>query len=116
MNLDFLVVQSLIAFSDHFPFFLEGVPTGGIQSARSNTSGRGYGHTAYDTVDKVEIKCLREASALAARLAMRIASIENWPVNKREKSAVQDLLNTPEYQEEEAYRQKIAHLYKEARK
>ena len=115
MNLDFLVVQSLIAFSDHFPFFLEGVPTGGIQSGRSNTSGRGYGHTAYDTVDKVEIKCLREASALAARLAMRIASAENWPVNKREKSEVQDLLNTPEYQEEEAYRQKIAQLYKDAR-
>ncbi len=83
MVLEFGVGQSLSAHSDHYPFMLAGVPTGGIGSLHSSSSGRGYGHTKYDTVDKVEMRSMREAAALAARLALRMASEENWPVSRR---------------------------------
>jgi len=115
MALDFAVAQSVSAYSDHFPFFMAGVPTGGMQSAERSLEGRGYGHTQYDTVDKVDLKSLREASSLAARLALRMTSEETWPVARRDEEAVLELLDGPEYREEQAYRERIDAFYKEAR-
>ena len=108
MALDFLVGQSVSAFSDHFPFLMAGVPTGGMQPVERDLSGRGYGHTRYDTLDKVKIIGLREASALAARLALRIANAENWPVARRDNDAVQALFTKPQYQEEAVITAEIA--------
>lgn len=106
---EFRVGQSVTAFSDHFPFLLEGVPTGGMQPVdRPPSGGRGYGHTRYDTLDKAELHHLREASALAARLLLRVASAESWPATRRSQAAVAQLLDKPEYNEERAITQKIA--------
>jgi len=116
MALDFKVAQSLSAFSDHFPFFLEGVPTGGMESAERSLGGRGYGHTRYDTVDKVEIRSLREAAVLAARLSLRMASEKHWPAARREPAVVQKLLDRPEYQEEKAFRERLNAFYTQAAK
>jgi Iap family predicted aminopeptidase len=102
MALDFEIGQSLNAHSDHYPFMLAGVPTGGIGSLKPHTGGRGYGHTMYDTVDKVERKGMREAAALAARLALRMAGEPSWPAQMRSQSAVQEILNSPEHREEQA--------------
>ncbi len=115
MSLGFAVGQSVTAYSDHFPFFMAGVPTGGMQSAERSLAGRGYGHTQHDTVDKVDLISLRQASTLAARLALRIASVEAWPVARREEKAVLELLDTPEYREEQEYRDRLDALYREAR-
>lgn len=115
MAADFLVGQSLHAFSDHFPFFMEGVPTGGIESVRRSLEGRGYGHTRYDTVDKVDQVGLREAAALAARIALRTAGEENWPVEKRTTQAVASLLDSPDYREERSLRKKVDDLYEKVR-
>jgi Zn-dependent M28 family amino/carboxypeptidase len=115
MALEFAVGQKTSAHSDHFPFFMKGVPTGGMQSAEPSLEGRGYGHTQYDTVDKVELTCLREAATLAARLALRLASEEEWPVARRDGGAVLALLDTPEYQEERALRARVDAYYQSAR-
>ena len=111
MALDYDVGQSVSAFSDHFPFFKAGVPTGGLQQVRRSRAGRGYGHTAYDTLDKVNLTGLREASSMAARLALRMASIDAWPVSRRDPTDVEKLLDGPDYQEEEAFRQKLDAYY-----
>lgn len=115
MALEFAIGQSVTAHSDHFPFFMAGVPTGGMQSAERSLAGRGYGHTQYDTVDKVDLTSLREASALAARLALRIASEETWPVTRRDEKTVLELLDSPEYQEEKKFRQRLDVFYEKAR-
>lgn len=99
MVLEFGVGQSVSAHSDHFPFMGAGVPTGGIGSLDGHSSGRGYGHTMYDTVDKVELRGMREAAALAARLALRMASIDRWPVARRSREAVTEVLDSPEHRE-----------------
>jgi aminopeptidase YwaD len=113
MALAFAIVQRTSAHSDHFPFFMAGVPTGGMESADQSLAGRGYGHTRYDTVDKVDPSCLREASMLAARLALRLASEEDWPATRRPEEAVLELLETPEYQEEEELRARVDAFYTE---
>jgi Zn-dependent M28 family amino/carboxypeptidase len=115
MAQDFAVAQRTSASSDHFPFFMAGVPTAGMQSADLSLAGRGYGHTRYDTVDKVDLASLREASTLAARLALRLASAEDWPVARRSKESVLQLLDTPEYEEEQALRARVDAYYLAAR-
>jgi len=115
MALEFAVGQKTSAHSDHFPFFMNGVPTGGMQSAEPSFAGRGYGHTQYDTVDKVDLTCLREASTLAARLALRIASEGDWPVARRDQDAVQALLATPEYQVEREFWGRVDAFYLQSR-
>ena len=115
MALEFAVGQKTSAHSDHFPFFMRGVPTGGMQSAEPSLEGRGYGHTQYDTVDKVALTCLRDAAALAARLALRLASEEAWPVARRDEGEVLALLDTPEYREERALNARVDAFYRQAR-
>jgi Zn-dependent M28 family amino/carboxypeptidase len=111
---EYAVGQSLSAHSDHFPFFMAGVPTAGLESVDGLSGGRGYGHTKYDTLDKVQLSHLREASALAARLALRTANEENWPAARRTEEAVLEILDSPEFQEQaefqarlEAFREKL---------
>ncbi len=115
MALDFAIGQSVHAHSDHFPFFMAGVPTGGIQSAEQTSGGRGYGHTRYDTVDKVEQRALREAATLAARIALRVANQEQWPVSRRDEQTVLALLDSPEYREEHTFHDRLAAFYAQAR-
>jgi hypothetical protein len=87
------------------------VPSGGIESAEASLAGRGYGHTRYDTVDKVNLTHLREAATLVARLALRVASEENWPVARRDEKEVLKLLDSPEYREAKAYQDRLDAFY-----
>ena len=111
MALDFAVGQSFHTASDHFPFLLEGVTTGGIESVRKSRTGRGYGHTHFDTVDKVPLGNLRDAAALAARIALRVASESDWPAALRGPEAVAALMEDPDQKANQAWRDRLAELY-----
>lgn len=113
---DFRVGQSVNAHSDHYPFLMAGVPTGGIGGVRRKSSGgRGYGHTRYDTLDKVEMKGLREAAVFAARLALRIANHPAWPAQQRSPEMVAEVLDSPDNQEETEIFGRIRAFYEENR-
>ena len=114
MALEFGVGQSLSAHSDHYPFMLAGVPTGGIGSLKGGSSGRGFTHTMYDTLDKVEMRSMREAAALAARLALRMASEENWPANRLSAQMVEGVLDSRDYREESEFAAKVRAYYQES--
>ena len=113
MALEFAVGQSVSAHSDHYPFMLAGVPTGGIGSLNGGSSGRGYGHTMYDTVDKVEMRSMREAAALASLLALRMASVDDWPVQRRSEQDVKEVLDSPEYREVTEFFAQVKAYYEE---
>lgn len=113
MNLPFKVGQSVNAFSDHFPFLRAGVPTAGVGSLGGRKTGRGYGHTRYDTLDKINIRSLREAAALAARLALRVASREEWPAHRRSQEEVTAVLDNADNSEETEIFAKILAYYNE---
>ncbi len=113
MALDFGVGQSVNAHSDHFPFLMAGIPTGGVGNLFPDLGGRGYGHTKYDTLDKVEMRSLREAAVLAARLALRLASTDEWPAQRRSQEAVRALFDQPDYQEEAALFARVNAFYAE---
>ena len=88
------VGQKVHPYSDHFPFFLAGVPTAHIGDPESTPTSRGFGHTAYDTVDKVQLRDLRAASSTVARVALRLAASTDFPVQRRDPGSVQHLLDT----------------------
>jgi Zn-dependent M28 family amino/carboxypeptidase len=113
MALEFGVGQSVSAHSDHYPFMLAGVPTGGIGALDRGSDGRGYGHTMYDTVDKVELRGMREAAALAARLALRMASADEWPAARRTEAAVKEVLAGPDYREVTEFFAEVKAFYEE---
>jgi Zn-dependent M28 family amino/carboxypeptidase len=85
--------QKTGAFSDHFPFFLAGVPTGMMGDPDGVNTGRGFGHSAYDTLDKIHLDNLRAAASVACRLALRISRAESWPAKLRSKDVVQKLID-----------------------
>jgi Zn-dependent M28 family amino/carboxypeptidase len=115
MALDFAIGQSFHTASDHYPLLLKGVTTGGIEVVRQSRSGRGYGHTHYDTVDKLSYTGLRGAASLAARLALRIAHEENWPVTHRDDEAVTELLAQPSQIDVQAFTKRMDALYEQAK-
>lgn len=94
IHADMPVGQKVHSYSDHFPFFLEGVPSCHMGDPTSTPSGRGFGHTAYDTLEKVELDNLRRASSIGARIALRCADADDFPVERRAKTDVQKIVDT----------------------
>ncbi len=84
--------------SDHFPFAMNGVPTGGIgqtqlaASALNGLVGRGWGHTPADTLDKANPKSLQSAATVTARLLLHTAQAEDWPAHHRAPEQVEQQL------------------------
>ncbi|MBP1986944.1 M28 family peptidase [Halolamina salifodinae] len=65
-------VPRMVPHSDHWPFVRWGVP-GYMVSSKSDTEGRGWGHTSADTLDKLEGRTLREQSILLTELVVDVA-------------------------------------------
>ena len=67
-----LATPRLVPYSDHFSFTLVGVPSLMAMSS-SPGPGRGWGHTAADTLDKLDTRALCEATVTTARILLRMA-------------------------------------------
>jgi Zn-dependent M28 family amino/carboxypeptidase len=58
--------------SDHWPYVTHGIP-GTHVHAETEGRGRGWGHTAADTLDKLESRDLRESAVLLTELVVDLA-------------------------------------------
>jgi hypothetical protein len=96
-DLDVTINESPKVFimnSDHFPFSEKGVQA--VWSVTSHpASGGGWGHTAADTLDKVEPRLLRQTAAAVTRLLLRMsAGAESLPnVHKSPEQVKQTLID-----------------------
>jgi Zn-dependent M28 family amino/carboxypeptidase len=61
--------------SDHWPFVRRGVPGYHVMS-RTGEQGRGWGHTYADTLDKVDVRNLREQAVLLTELVVHLADAD----------------------------------------
>lgn len=78
--------------SDHFPYFLRGVPVTSLFARRPPGLGRGFGHTRADTLDKVDEVELRESAMVAARLLLRLADHKGDIGRRRSPEQIKALL------------------------
>ena len=91
---DMLVEDMLVPFSDHYPFVLQGVPAAEV-GVRGNPGTRGWGHTAADTLEKVNVQSIRQVAALMARVAVRMGNdLVPWPGHHRTLDEVKAALQT----------------------
>jgi Zn-dependent M28 family amino/carboxypeptidase len=71
------ISEGASAASDHWPFFMQGVPTiamGAEPSPQMLVVGRGWGHTSADMMDKVDNRNLQEGAMVIARILLRLAN------------------------------------------
>jgi len=102
MNYPVPIADRLGMYSDYFPFVLEGIPSGtlaGGKAFKEFASGRGFGHTEADTVDKLDPRDMQEASMVVARLIMKLASTEEIPIKHKSKDEIIKLLEKYGYLE-----------------
>jgi Zn-dependent M28 family amino/carboxypeptidase len=78
--------------SDHFPYFLRGVPAASLFARRPPGLGRGFGHTRADTLDKVDEVELRESGMVAARLLLRLADHKGDIGRRRSPEQIKEIL------------------------
>jgi Zn-dependent M28 family amino/carboxypeptidase len=78
--------------SDHFPYFVRGVPVASMFAHRPPGLGRGFGHTMADTLDKVSEVELRESAMVAARLLLRLANHQEAIGRRRSQDEVRQIL------------------------
>ena len=79
-----LVVDTVFGMhSDMYPFSLQGVPSGDLSYVGEVRTGRNWGHTSADTLDKASDYDLRMDSTLVARIMTRVANWEAWPARRK---------------------------------
>jgi aminopeptidase YwaD len=79
--------------SDHFPFFMEGIPAITMIAREDNRAlGRGFSHTAMDTLDKVSERDMKECAMVAARVLLRLAQRDTAIGRRRTPEEIKQLL------------------------
>lgn len=87
------VSERIVTAADNFPFFMAGVPAINLQGEKRDPSlGRGYGHTAADTLDKVQEVNLKASAAVMARVLLRLADYAGPLGRHRSRREVRQML------------------------
>ena len=87
-----VVSDGIDAYSDHFPFALAGIPSAHLASGDPRQVGRGWAHTAADTLDKVDPRAIQADAVKVARAVVRLATVEELPLQPRTQAEMRHLL------------------------
>ncbi len=83
----------VVTASDNFPFFMEGLPAICMNARAENpTLGRGWGHTAADTLDKVAEVDVKAAVMTIARMLARLADHAGALGARRTRAEIKQIL------------------------
>ncbi|WP_418281008.1 M28 family peptidase [Halorubrum sp. DTA98] len=83
--------DTITPHGDQWAFVQEGVPAV-MASTTSEQSGRGWGHTHADTLDKLDPRDLREVATLVAATTFRLAS-DGVEIPHRSREAIRDAID-----------------------
>jgi Iap family predicted aminopeptidase len=93
INSEMPTSQGVSSASDHWPFFLKGVPSGaGDDPSRPMGTGDNFIHTKYDTLDKLNVEDMRLGSVNYARFLLRVANADVWDVKRKTPEDIQETI------------------------
>lgn len=88
-----MIVDNKIGmYSDMFPFFLQGVPSGYFNVLQQQPLTRGWGHTIADTLDKVTLRGLQGDAVQLARILARMAARSGPVAAHKTRQEVKEIL------------------------
>ena len=92
--------EKIVTASDNFPFFMEGVPAVTMLAKDHDRAlGRGFGHTAMDTLDKVNERDMKECAMVAARVLLHLATHPDSIGRHRKPEEIKEILIAQELEE-----------------
>ena len=92
--------EKVVTASDNFPFFMEGVPAIMMMAKENDRAlGRGFTHTAMDTLDKVHERDMKECAMVAARALLRLAASPDSIGRHRKPEEIKEILIAQELEE-----------------
>lgn len=107
-NSEMPTAQGVSSASDHWPFFLKGVPSGGgSDPSRPMGTGDNFIHTKYDTLDKLSVEDMRRGSANYARWLLRAANTDNWNVKRKTQADIEETIRKMNMGEAIAVKDKV---------
>lgn len=82
---DISVGDRISLYSDMYPFAARGIPAANFVSANPTTTGapRGFGHTYWDSLDKLSPKPIQVDASRVARVAARLATMNEVPLRRK---------------------------------
>ncbi len=91
---DIAVGDSPSLYSDMYPFSARGIPSATLRSTPQASSGapRGYGHTYWDSLDKINPRYIQADAARVARLLFRLATEEDPPLKRKDPAEIGEQL------------------------
>jgi hypothetical protein len=82
-------------YSDHMPFSMRGIHTASLRGGagfKARSGSRGWGHTKADTLDKVDVRDMRESAANLSRILLRLANAEELPFKQKTTQEINEML------------------------
>ncbi len=98
---ELVVGDRLGLYSDMYPFAARGIPAATMASGAPADSGapRGYGHTYWDSLDKVPTKPIQLDAARVARMILRLAAMEELPLSPKSPAEMGQIITGLGYDE-----------------
>lgn len=88
-----LLKDRVVTASDNFPFFMQGIPSICMMARPENPAlGRGYGHTAADTLDKVAEVDLKASAMTITRMLARLADYTGSLGSRKSRDEIKQIL------------------------
>lgn len=85
-EVDVAVGDRIGLYSDMYPFAALGIPAATFMSQNPTSQGapRGFGHTFWDSLDKLQPKPIQVDASRVARLALRLSNAAELPLRRKE--------------------------------
>jgi hypothetical protein len=95
-----LFKDRVVTASDNFSFFMQGIPSICMMARPENPAlGRGYGHTAADTLDKVAEVDLKASAMTITRMVARLAAYAGSLGSRKNRDEIKQILVNQELEQ-----------------
>ena len=102
--------DAISIYSDMYPFAEAGIPAGSYASSNpTGNSGapRGYGHTYWDTIDKINPRAIMLDAIMVARFLLRLATLDKLPFKHKPPAEISAKLKERGLEEVMAFEQRL---------